>query len=109
MRFHIKDKITNGYYVGKTEKGEWLQYTVKSALARKYKVNIRYNNESSQASEVVIKTEEGDDLATAKLPPTGKGIWKTISVSTVALAKGENKLRLYFEAASANINYLELN
>lgn len=107
--FFCKDKITNGYYVGKTEKGEWLQYTVKSALARKYKVNIRYNNESSQASEVVIKTEEGDDLATAKLPPTGKGIWKTISVSTVALAKGENKLRLYFEAASANINYLELN
>jgi len=104
-----KDKITNKYFVGKTEKGEWLQYTVKSAQARKYKASIRYNNESSQASELVIKTEDGDDLATIKLPPTGKGIWKTISVNNVALDKGENKLRLYFEAGNANLNYFELN
>lgn len=104
-----KDKITNKYFVGKTEKGEWLQYTVKSAQARKYKASIRYNNESSQASELVIKTEDGDDLATIKLPPTGKGIWKTVSVNNVALVKGENKLRLYFEAGNANLNYFELN
>lgn len=104
-----KDKITNKYFVGKTEKGEWLQYTVKSAQARKYKASIRYNNESSQASELVIKTEDGDDLATIKLPPTGKGIWKTVSVNNVALNKGENKLRLYFEAGNANLNYFELN
>lgn len=104
-----KDKITNKYFVGKTEKGEWLQYTVKSAQARKYKASIRYNNESSQASELVIKTEDGDDLATIKLPPTGKGIWKTVSVNNVALNKGENKLRLYFETGNANLNYFELN
>lgn len=104
-----KDKITNRYSVGKTEKGEWLQYTVKSSAARKYKASIRYNNESSQVSELVIKTEDGDDLATVKLPPTGKGIWKTVSVNNVALAKGENKLRLYFETGNANLNYFELN
>lgn len=104
-----KDKISNKYFVGKTEKGEWLQYTVRSSTARKYKASIRYNNESSQASELVIKTEDGDDLATIKLPPTGKGIWKTISVNNVALVKGENKLRLYFEAGNANLNYFELN
>lgn len=104
-----KDKITNKYFVGKTEKGEWLQYTVKSAQARKYKASIRYNNESSQASELVIKTEDGDDLATIKLQPTGKGIWKTISVNNVALNKGENKLRLYFETGNVNLNYFELN
>lgn len=104
-----KDKITNKYFVGKTEKGEWLQYTVKSAQAKKYKASFRYNNESSQASELVIKTNEGDDLATVKLPPTGKGIWKTVSVTNVALVKGENKLRLYFETGNANLNYFELN
>lgn len=104
-----KDKITNKYFVGKTEKGEWLQYTLESAQARKYKASIRYSNESSQASELVIKTEDGDDLATVKLPPTGKGIWKTVSVNNVTLVKGENKLRLYFEAGNANLNYFELN
>ena len=104
-----KDKISNGYYVGKTEKGEWLQYTLNSNQAKKYKLSIRYNNDSAQASELVIKTENGDDLGIIKLAPTGKGIWKTVSVNNINLARGENKLRLYFEAGNANLNYFELN
>ncbi|GGG64001.1 cellulase family glycosylhydrolase [Epilithonimonas arachidiradicis] len=105
--YACNDKITNKYYVGKTEKGEWLQYTVNSNLAKKYKLNIRYNNESAQASELVIKTENGDDLGNIKLAPTGK-VWKTVSVNNINLTKGENKLRLYFEAGNANLNYFEL-
>ncbi len=107
--FAGKDKISNGYYVGKTEKGEWLQYSLNSNQAKKYKMNIRYNNDSSLVSELVIKTENGDDLGKVKLPPTGKGIWKTVSLGTINLVKGENKLRLYFEAGNANLNYFELN
>lgn len=106
--YACKDKINNGFYVGKTEKGEWLQYTVKSKQARKYTATFRYNNDSAQASELIIKTEDGDDLATLKLPPTGKNIWKTVSVKNVKLDSGENKLRLYFEAGNANLNYFEL-
>lgn len=105
--YACNDKITNKYYVGKTEKGEWLQYTVNNNLAKKYKLNIRYNNESTQASELVIKTENGDDLGSIKLVPTGKA-WKTVSVNNINLVKGENKLRLYFEAGNANLNYFEL-
>ncbi|MFC4687816.1 cellulase family glycosylhydrolase [Epilithonimonas pallida] len=105
--YACNDKITNKYYVGKTEKGEWLQYTVNSNLAKKYKLNIRYNNESTQASELFIKTENGDDLGSIKLVPTGKA-WKTVSVNNINLVKGENKLRLYFEAGNANLNYFEL-
>ena len=106
--YAAKDKISNGYYVGKTEKGEWLQYTLNSTQTKKYKLSIRYNNDSAQASELVIKTENGDDLGKIKLAPTGKGIWKTVSVDNINLAKGENKLRLYFEAGNANLNYFEL-
>ncbi len=102
------DKITNQYYVGKTEKGEWLQYTLKSADAKAYQLSIRYQNESDQTSELVIKTDSGDDLAQIKLPPTGKNVWKTVSVDQVKLSKGENKLRLYFEAGNADLNYFEL-
>ena len=102
------DKITNQYYVGKTEKGEWLQFTLKSADAKAYQLSIRYQNESDQASELVIKTDSGDDLAQIKLPPTGKNVWKTVSVDQVKLSKGENKLRLYFEAGNADLNYFEI-
>ena len=104
-----KDKITNKYFVGKTEKGEWLQYTLNNTQAKKYKLSIRYNNESGQTSELVIKTENGEDLGKVKLPSTGKGIWKTVSVDNINLLKGENKLRLYFESGNANLNYFELN
>jgi hypothetical protein len=83
--YACNDKITNKYYVGKTEKGEWLQYTVNNNLAKKYKLNIRYN-ESTQASELVIKTENGDDLGSIKLVPTGKA-WKTVSVNNINLVK----------------------
>ncbi|MPT33338.1 MAG: carbohydrate-binding protein, partial [Chryseobacterium sp.] len=106
--YACKDKINNGFYVGKTEKGEWLQYTVKSNQARKYTAAFRYNNDSGQVSELVIKTQNGDDLATIKLPPTGKNVWKTVSGGNVNLNSGENKLRLYFEAGNANLNYFEL-
>ncbi len=103
------DKISNQYYVGKTEKGEWLQYTVKSSQAKKYKFDIRYNNESAETSELIIKNENGDQLASLQLAPTGKDNWKTVSVNNLTLNKGENKLRLYFEAGNANINFFELN
>ena len=103
------DKISNQYYVGKTEKGEWLQYTVKSSQAKKYKFDIRYNNESAESSVLIIKNENGDQLASLQLPPTGKDSWKTVSVNNLTLNKGENKLRLYFEAGNANINFFELN
>ena len=81
---------------------------MKSKQTRKYTATFRYNNDSAQASELIIKTEDGDDLATIKLPPTGKNIWKTVSVKNVKLDSGENKLRLYFEAGNANLNYFEL-
>ncbi|MCG2793160.1 MAG: cellulase family glycosylhydrolase [Weeksellaceae bacterium] len=103
------DSISNKYYVGKTEKGEWLQYTVQSASPKNYKLALRYNNESEQVSEVVIKTEKDNTLATIQLPPTGKGIWKTVSGSDLALSAGENKVRLYFETGNVNLNFLELN
>lgn len=103
------DQITNQYYVGKTEKGEWLQYTLKSPQARHYKFSVRYNNDSEQVSDLILKNEKGTHLATLKLPPTGNGIWKTISGSDVALDAGDNKLRVYIEAGNANLNYFELH
>lgn len=101
------DKITNGYYVGKTEKGEWLQYTINVNQTKKYKLEIRYNNASAENAVVSLRTPAGESLSTVTLPPTGKD-WKTFSADGIQLSKGENKIRLYFETNNANINFLEL-
>lgn len=91
----------------KTENGEWLQYTLTINLTKEYKLHIRYNNESATSSKVSITDESGKILAQIDLPPTDKE-WKTISAQKINLSKGENKLRLYFEAGNANLNYFEL-
>jgi hypothetical protein len=40
--YPCSDKITNQYYVGKTETGEWLQYTIYSKTDKSYTFDIRY-------------------------------------------------------------------
>ncbi len=101
------DKLSNGYFVGKTEKGEWLQYTVNINQNKRYKFEIRYNNDSGESSRISFQTESGDILSTISLPPTGKE-WKTISTDGISLSKGRKKLRLVFETNNANINFFEL-
>ncbi|WP_312420866.1 cellulase family glycosylhydrolase [Epilithonimonas sp.] len=105
--YACNDKFTNGYYVGKTENGEWLQYTLTVNQTKEYKLDIRYNNESATSSRVSIKDESGEILTQIDLPPTDKQ-WKTILGQRINLSKGEKKLRLYFDTGNANINFFEL-
>lgn len=105
--FACDDKISNGYFVGKTEKGEWLQYTLNVNQSKKYKIEIRYNNDSNENAQIKLKSESGETLSAIALPPTGK-YWKTVSADGINLSKGENKLRLYFENGNTNINFFEL-
>lgn len=101
------DKITNQYYVGKTETGEWLQYTINGKTDKSYTFNIRYSapNESS----IRIKDASGKQLAAVALPSTGGNEnWKTTSVKGVHLKKGENKIRVVFENNGTNLNYFEV-
>lgn len=105
--YACNDKVTNGYYIGKTENGEWLQYTLNINQTKEYKLNIRYNNESAESSRVSIKDESGEILAQIDLTPTDKE-WKTISGQRINLSKGKKKLRLYFDTGNGNINFFEL-
>lgn len=101
------DKITNQYYVGKTETGEWLQYTITGKTDKDYTFNIRYSG--SKDSKIKIEDASGKQLATATLASTGGNEnWKTTSVKGVHLKKGENKIRIVFENDGTNLNYFEV-
>ncbi len=101
------DKITNQYYVGKTEKGEWLQYTVNSKTAKNYTIDIRYSSVTS--SKVRLEDASGKLLASITLQPTGNNEnWTTFSSKNIPLQKGENKIRIIFENDGLNLNYFEL-
>ncbi|MDC8099571.1 cellulase family glycosylhydrolase [Chryseobacterium rhizosphaerae] len=105
--YKCTDAITNQYYVGKTESGEWLQYTVASKADKNYTFSIRYAAESN--SNIKIETASGKLLASLPLDSSGgKENWKTVSVKNIPLLKGENKIRIFFENGGANLNYFEI-
>lgn len=101
------DAITNHYYVGKTETGEWLQYTINSKAAKNYTFDIRYS--SISASKIRLEDASGKLLANISLQATGKNEnWATVSMKNIPLQKGENKIRIIFENEGVNLNYFEI-
>ncbi|WP_343663282.1 cellulase family glycosylhydrolase [Chryseobacterium mucoviscidosis] len=97
----------NEYYVGKTESGEWLQYTINSKADKKYTFDIKYTSENDV--KIRIEDASGKKLASVSLASTGGNeIWKTASAKGIHLKKGENKIRIYFENDGVNMNYFEM-
>jgi len=97
----------NEYYVGKTETGEWLQYTMSSKADKAYTFEIKYASEND--AKIRIEDASGKLLTTVSLASTGGNeIWKTASAKGIHLKKGENKIRIYFENDGVNLNYFEV-
>jgi hypothetical protein len=101
------DSVTNTYYVGKTEAGEWLQYTIDAKSEKNYTFSIRYAGKNNTG--IRLEDASGKLLAKVSLPSTGGDEnWKTVSVKNVSLKKGTNKIRLHFESDGSNLNYFEI-
>ncbi|QQV03520.1 MULTISPECIES: cellulase family glycosylhydrolase [Chryseobacterium] len=97
----------NIYYVGKTEKDEWLQYTIQSNTDRKYNISLQYS--AVKDSEIILEDHNGKQITIIKLPSTGGyENWKTTSAKQINLIKGENKIRLKFANDGINLSYFEL-
>ncbi|WBV53604.1 cellulase family glycosylhydrolase [Chryseobacterium gambrini] len=97
----------NEYYVGKTESGEWLQYTINSKADKTYTFVIKYASEND--AKIRIEDASGKLLASVSLALTdGNEIWKTASAKGIHLKKGENKIRINFENDGVNMNYFEV-
>jgi len=102
--FKTKD---SQYYIGKTETGEWLQYTINSKTERAFTFDIKYS--CIIDAKIRIDDAAGKQLAKISLSSTGGDeIWKTFSVKGISLKKGENKIRVYFENNGVNLNSFEL-
>jgi len=101
------DKVTNKYYVGKTETGEWLQYTIEAKEKQDYTFDIRYT--AVNDSRIRIETASGKVLANVSLSSSGgNDSWKTVSVKKISLQKGENRIRVFFENDGVNLNYFDI-
>ncbi|KUJ53418.1 cellulase family glycosylhydrolase [Chryseobacterium sp. JAH] len=97
----------NQYYVGKTESGEWLQYTINSKTEKTYTFDVQYSSKTE--AKIGIEDASGKQLGSLSLSSTGENEnWKTVSAKGIHLKKGENKIRIYFENNGVNLNSFTL-
>jgi hypothetical protein len=100
-------KVADGYAVGYTQEGEWLEYTVNVAESQEYALSIRY----ATTSENVGAKLYVDDKAVLEEVTFPKGTdWDTYAVheaGMVSLSAGKHVLKLEIVGNYVNIDWLD--
>ena len=101
------DVRSNGYTIGWTNDGEWMQYTVTVDSSAVYDMEVRYAMPSVTTSSIQLLVDGVIKTSIVSLPATGSyATHKTHTISGVVLKKGIHKLRLLIQKGGANISYL---
>lgn len=101
------DAITNGYAVGWTEGGEWLQFTIQVKETGVYNLQLRTAADSGSGI-VNLQLNRATVLQNLSLKKGGKDQWMTTPARAVTLKKGVNTLRVYVVKGGFNFNYIKL-
>lgn len=104
-----QDEISNGYNVGWTADGEWLQYTLQVEEEGYYTIGIR--TAGTNANGVISLSANGLKISgPITLPNTGDyQAWETTQVQDVYLESGTNQFKVLIEKGGFNLNYLEFS
>ncbi|NTW23245.1 MAG: carbohydrate-binding protein [Lentimicrobium sp.] len=101
------DAGSNGYNVGYTNAKEWLQFTLQADTAAAYTVSFRSASASGSPAIVRLLVDGLDVSGPHTLPITGGWqTWNTSTISNIIFPAGTHKLRLMFDRAGSNFNYL---
>lgn len=104
---HCTDTVSNGYNVGWINDGEWLQYTVYAERDQEYNVNVRFSS-AKDAGLLQLLINDSDPVKSSPLPVTGDfKKWMTVTLKSLKLNKGSNRLRLLAVKGGFNLNYLK--
>src|SRR5690606_24700428 len=89
-----EDDITNGYNVGWTATGEWMQYSVTVETEGMYTLNIRTAS-TSNAGKISVSANGEKITKSITLPNTGGyQAWESTEVKDVYLKAGINVMRI---------------
>ena len=103
----IESCAEGGYNVGWIAAGEWLNYTVNVSTAGNYVVQLRVASPSGAALHVGVNAPSTISASVA-VPATGAWqTWTTVAVP-VTLAAGVQQLRLQFDTAGLNVNFIDV-
>ncbi|MEP4532492.1 MAG: cellulase family glycosylhydrolase [Cyclobacteriaceae bacterium] len=101
-----QDIKANGYNIGWTEAGEWMQYTLDVNTTDVYQMDIRYASQASGQLRVAI--DGAVATPSINVPATaGWQSYETLTLSNLVLEEGTRKLRVIIEQG-VNISYYTL-
>ena len=103
----IESCIEGGYNVGWIAGGEWLTYTVNIATAGTYSVQLRVASPAGAALHVGFNASSNVSASVAVPATGGWQAWTTVTVP-VRLAAGVQQLRLQFDTAGLNVNFIDV-
>ena len=98
---------SNGYNVGWTEKGEWLQYEVNVETEAVYDLNIRY---ATAGTDGEFKMSiDGADISPNIFVPVSGGwqSWTTFTIPNILLSPSDKKLRYHVNGDGPNLSSFE--
>lgn len=101
------DALTNGYAVGWTEVGEWLQYTIESRTGGVYHLQLR-TAADSMSGVVDLQLNGAPVQRNLSLKKGGKGQWVTTPAKAITLKKGTNQLKIFVVRGGFDLNYIKL-
>jgi endoglucanase len=100
------DSITNGYNVSWIEDGEWLNFSVFSAVEASYTTIVRYSSKD-QCGELQFIINDAA-MPVLILPATGSYTqWKNAPSFSIKLNKGWNTIKLLMTKGGFDLNYLQ--
>lgn len=100
---------SNGYNIGWTADGEWMQYTLTVDSSASYDVDIRYAA-SVAGSKIKLQINDKDITNVVELPLTGTSqSWKNIVINNIKLQKGTQKLKLMIEKGGVNLGFMQFS
>lgn len=104
------DSTTNGFCIGWTEAGEWLQYTVNVQHAGNYVARVRTRstdrNVPGSISWYIDEKKATGDIELTSIGDTK--LWNTTEIKNINLKAGENRLRIFIVQGGFEMNWIEL-
>lgn len=100
---------SNGYNVGWTHRGEWMQYTIVNSEEAAYTFEIR-SASGGNGSKLHFEVNDIPVSPTIVLPSTGGWqTWKSTQVNNIIIPAGESKLKVFIDEEGSNLNYFIYN
>lgn len=98
---------SNDYYVGKTEAGEWLKYSVSVDSAGLYQAVLTFSSETSgQVLKLLVDDVDiSGDVTVEKTGDIQK--WAESIIGNIQLSKGKHYITLLFKSGNVNLRKIK--